>query len=46
MKDIVLAVITTVIGLVGGGAITVYLTKRKTPSWACKLNVLFNNGVS
>lgn len=46
MNDIVLAVITTVIGLVGGGVITVYLTKRKTPSWACKLNVLFNNGVS
>ena len=46
MSDIVLAVITTVVGLVGGGVITVYLTKKKTPSWACKLNVLFNNGVS
>lgn len=46
MNDIVLAIITTVIGLVGGGVITVYLTKRKTPSWACKLNLLFNKGVS
>lgn len=46
MNEIVLAIITTVIGLVGGGVITVYLTKRKTPTWACKLNVLFNKGVS
>lgn len=46
MNDIILACITTTLGLVGGAIISIKLSKNKNPLWYFRLNVLFSKGIS
>jgi len=45
-SDIVLAIITTSMGVVAGWIITIKLTKNKKPLWCYKANQLFKDGIS
>jgi len=44
--SIMLAIITTVVGIVAGWIISVKLTKSKRPIWVWRVNQLFQKGVS
>lgn len=46
MNDIILACITTTLGIAGGAIITIILSKNKNPLWYFRLNVLFSKGIS